>query len=133
MARSAHRPPIPRRRWPMIAVARRATGAEGRPAWSWIPNELRGTLNCWWDLYGAILTCRSGAEQVPRRERIHGDMLSFTARIRGRCGNREVATFAIAGRQPLAVNAGLVKLVLIDAFRGRDFRMNVGIGMAARA
>jgi len=30
---------------------------------------------------------------------------------------------AIAGRQPLAVNAGLVKLVLIDAFEGANFRM----------
>src|ERR1019366_5885489 len=39
----------------------------------------------------------------------------------------------IAGRQALAVDAGLVKLVLIDALRRREFPHDVGLGVAARA
>jgi len=55
-------------------------------------------------------------------------MLSFTARMSvERCGNRCRCHVAIAGRQPLAVNAGLVKLVLIDASEGANFRMMSGL------
>ncbi len=141
MARSAHRRHRfhVRRLGAMVAVARRATGrGKIAPLGHGFPMHAGAVLLklVGGDFVGGHLllvgvAARAGFGDVQRMDRGHAvlDRADVVDAVAVDAGGH----VGIAGRQALAVNAGLVKLVLIDAFRRREFAHDVGIGVAARA